>query len=81
MQESAVEDYSDNVRQLGETARQLIADGHPESETIGVRIGQVRDSSRRYKSLIDFLMFNTFFFFFFLLFGEGEISPFVFGKF
>ena len=40
-QESAVEDYSDNVRQLGETARQLIADGHPESETIGVRIGQV----------------------------------------
>ena len=47
VQESAVEDYSDNVRQLGETARQLIADGHPESETIGVRIGQVRASSRR----------------------------------
>ncbi|XP_023337071.1 spectrin beta chain isoform X7 [Eurytemora carolleeae] len=40
-QESAVEDYSEAVRQLGETARQLIADGHPDSETIAVRIGQV----------------------------------------
>merc|ERR1719193_2509041 len=39
--ESAVEDYSENVRQLGETARTLITEGHPESETIGVRIGQV----------------------------------------
>merc|ERR1711893_249291 len=39
--ESAVEDYAETVRQLGETARQLISDGHPESEAIGVRIGQV----------------------------------------
>merc|ERR1719285_1304497 len=39
--ESAVEDYSENVRQLGETARTLIAEEHPEKETIGVRIGQV----------------------------------------
>merc|ERR1719370_2146429 len=40
-QESAVDDYAEAVRQLGETARQLIADGHPDSEMIGVRIGQV----------------------------------------
>merc|ERR1719312_1145227 len=39
--ETSVEDYAETVRQLGETARQLIADGHPESEAIGVRIGQV----------------------------------------
>merc|ERR1719187_1845128 len=39
--ESTVEDYADTVRQLGETARQLIADGHPESEMIGVRLAQV----------------------------------------
>merc|ERR1740122_261168 len=39
--ESTVEDYADNVRQLGETARQLISEGHPDSEAIGVKIGQV----------------------------------------
>merc|ERR550519_2869385 len=39
--ETSVEDYAETVRQLGETARQLISDGHPESEAIGVRIGQV----------------------------------------
>merc|ERR1712013_386920 len=39
--ESTVDDYAETIRQLGETARQLIADGHPESEAIGVRIGQV----------------------------------------
>merc|ERR1719430_1866368 len=39
--ETSVEDYAETVRQLGETARQLIADGHPESEAIGIRIGQV----------------------------------------
>merc|ERR1711935_788829 len=39
--EAAVEDYRDNVRQLGETARQLISDGHPERESIGVRLSQV----------------------------------------
>ena len=39
--EGAVEDYSNNVRQLGESARQLIADGHPESEQVGIRLAQV----------------------------------------
>ena len=39
--ETSVEDYAETVRQLGEAARQLISDGHPESEAIGVRIGQV----------------------------------------
>merc|ERR1740128_397558 len=39
--ETSVEDYAETVRQLGETARQLISDGHPESEAIGIRIGQV----------------------------------------
>jgi spectrin beta len=39
--EGDVEEYSNNVRQLGESARQLIAEGHPESEQVGVRLGQV----------------------------------------
>ena len=39
--ETSVEDYAETVRQIGDTARQLISDGHPESEAIGVRIGQV----------------------------------------
>jgi len=39
--ESTVEDYAETVRQLGETARQLMAEGHPDSDAIGVRIGQV----------------------------------------
>merc|ERR1719211_790446 len=39
--ESTVDDYAETIRQLGETARQLIADGHPENEAINVRIGQV----------------------------------------
>jgi len=39
--ESTVDEYAETVRQLGETARQLIAEGHPDSEAIGVRIGQV----------------------------------------
>jgi len=40
--DSAVEDYSNNVRLLGEAAKQLIADGHPDSEQILVRLGQVQ---------------------------------------
>ena len=28
--ENAVEDYADTVRQLGETAKQLASEGHPE---------------------------------------------------
>eukprot|EP00096_Caligus_rogercresseyi_P005117 TRINITY_DN1_c1_g1_i5.p1 TRINITY_DN1_c1_g1~~TRINITY_DN1_c1_g1_i5.p1 ORF type:complete len:2388 (+),score=778.70 TRINITY_DN1_c1_g1_i5:189-7352(+) len=39
--ENAVEDYAANVRQLGETGRQLMDEGHPDSEQIGVRISQV----------------------------------------
>merc|ERR1719410_2301265 len=39
--EATVDDYAETVRQLGETARQLIAEEHPDSEAIGVRIGQV----------------------------------------
>merc|ERR1719225_494188 len=39
--ETSVADYAETVRQLGETARQLIADGHPENEAVAVRIGQV----------------------------------------
>ena len=36
-----MEDYSETVRQLGETSRQLSNDGHPESDQIGVRQAQV----------------------------------------
>merc|ERR1719278_1040390 len=39
--EASVTDYSNNVRDLGEIARQLIAEGHPDSEAIGVRLAQV----------------------------------------
>merc|ERR1719225_1365820 len=39
--ESTVEDFAETIRQLGETARQLIADEHPKKEAIAVRIGQV----------------------------------------
>merc|ERR1719319_505328 len=39
--ESTVEDYAETIRQLGETARQLISDEHPKKEAIGVKIGQV----------------------------------------
>merc|ERR1711899_424581 len=39
--EGAVADYSENVRQLGEVARQLTAESHPQSEPIGVRLAQV----------------------------------------
>merc|ERR1719288_183380 len=39
--ETSVEEFAATIRQLGETARQLIADEHPDSEAIAVRIGQV----------------------------------------
>merc|ERR1712142_303034 len=39
--ETSVEDFASTIRQLGETARQLIADEHPKKEAIAVRIGQV----------------------------------------
>jgi hypothetical protein len=43
--DAAVDDYSNNVRQLGEAARQLIAEGHPDSEQIGVRLAQVMEKN------------------------------------
>lgn len=39
--ENAVEDYAETVRLLGETAKQLISDEHPESDQIVVRQSQV----------------------------------------
>ncbi|XP_015783267.1 spectrin beta chain isoform X3 [Tetranychus urticae] len=39
--ENAVEDYAATVRQLGETARQLVAEGHPQADQIAVRQSQV----------------------------------------
>ncbi|XP_043206093.1 spectrin beta chain-like isoform X2 [Amphibalanus amphitrite] len=39
--ENAVEDYAETVRQLGETAKQLIAEDHPDSQQIAVRQAQV----------------------------------------
>merc|ERR1719325_487912 len=39
--ETSVEDFAATIGQLGETARQLIAEEHPDSEAINVRIGQV----------------------------------------
>jgi len=38
--ELAVEDYAETIRQLGETARQLIAEGHPDGDQIAVRQAQ-----------------------------------------
>jgi spectrin beta len=38
--ENAVNDYADTIRQLGETARQLIHQEHP-SDNIGVKQAQV----------------------------------------
>lgn len=38
--ELAVEGYAETIRSLGETARQLIAEGHPESDQIAVRQSQ-----------------------------------------
>jgi len=39
--ENDVDDYADTIRQLGETARQLIMQEHPESDNIGVKQSQV----------------------------------------
>ncbi|XP_064484271.1 spectrin beta chain-like isoform X3 [Ornithodoros turicata] len=39
--EGAVDDYADTVRQLGDAARQLIQDGHPDSDQVAVRQSQV----------------------------------------
>merc|ERR1712241_31063 len=36
--ESTVDDYAETIRQLGEVARQLQAESHPQSEAIGVRL-------------------------------------------
>lgn len=39
--ELAVEDYADTIRQLGETARQLTSEMHPESDQIALKQSQV----------------------------------------
>merc|ERR1719288_417951 len=39
--ETSVEEFAATIRQLGETAQQLIAEGHPESENIKVQLAQV----------------------------------------
>ncbi|XP_071530660.1 spectrin beta chain isoform X5 [Panulirus ornatus] len=39
--ESAVADYAETIRQLGETARHLINEEHPDSEQIGIRQSQI----------------------------------------
>uniref|UniRef100_A0A4D5R949 Spectrin beta chain n=1 Tax=Scolopendra viridis TaxID=118503 RepID=A0A4D5R949_SCOVI len=39
--ENAVEDYAEIVRQLGETAKDLISEGHPDGEQIAVRQSKV----------------------------------------
>ncbi|XP_042238845.1 spectrin beta chain-like isoform X1 [Homarus americanus] len=39
--ESAVSDYAETIRQLGETARHLINEEHPDSEQIGIRQSQI----------------------------------------
>ncbi|XP_065222377.1 spectrin beta chain isoform X2 [Planococcus citri] len=39
--EQAVENYADTIRQLGETARQLTSEMHPESDVVAVKQSQV----------------------------------------
>lgn len=39
--ENDINDYADTIRQLGETARQLILQEHPESDNIGLKQAQV----------------------------------------
>ena len=39
--ENAIEDYASTVRQLNDTANQLISEGHPEGENIAVRQAQI----------------------------------------
>lgn len=39
--ENAVDDYAQSVRQLNDTAKKLISEGHPESEQIAIRQSQI----------------------------------------
>ncbi|XP_054154264.1 spectrin beta chain-like isoform X2 [Oppia nitens] len=39
--ENAVEDYAETIRQLGETAKELIKEEHPQSDAIAIRQSQV----------------------------------------
>lgn len=39
--EAAIADYSENVNELGDTAKALVESGHPESETVKIRQAQV----------------------------------------
>lgn len=40
-QEEVIEEYSDTIRDLGDTARQMIDEGHPLSEPVAVRQAQI----------------------------------------
>ena len=53
--EAAVDDFSNDIRQLGENARQLIADGHPDSEQIATRLAQVRQFKKEIKQRTCFM--------------------------
>ncbi|XP_065563390.1 spectrin beta chain-like isoform X3 [Artemia franciscana] len=50
--EADVSDFSETIRRLGETAKSLIAEEHPESEQIGIRQSQV---DKLYAGLRDLL--------------------------
>lgn len=39
--EAAIADYSENVNELGDTAKALVESGHPESDTVKIRQAQV----------------------------------------
>ena len=49
--EQSVEDYADTIRQLGETARNLTVEQHPQSDQVAVKQSQL---DKLYAGLKDF---------------------------
>ena len=47
--EAAVADYSENVRQLGEVARQLTAESHPQSEVLSSFLKNILSKTKNLK--------------------------------
>ena len=47
--EAAVADYSENVRQLGEVARQLTAESHPQSEVLSSFLKTILSETKKLK--------------------------------
>ena len=47
--EAAVADYSENVRQLGEVARQLTAESHPQSEVLSSFLKNTLSKTKKLK--------------------------------